>query len=229
MQSLGFAYAIEPVLKRLYPDREEFRSRLNLHMEYFNTQPYLAAFVLGAVARVEEDRAFGRSSTVDVTDLKTSLMAPLGALGDSFFWGALKPFAAVIAVSVLVAGTWWAPWLFLVLYNVWHLTLRAAAFIWGYESSGDVLALVAHYRFTRMARWFKAVTLAVLGGMLGMMPSWLPEFKLPIPAPEIGIVLAGLSITLMLVVVLRKGGSPVKLMLGLAVICLALAYAGIGK
>jgi mannose/fructose/N-acetylgalactosamine-specific phosphotransferase system component IID len=47
MQSLGFSYALLPVLKKLYPDRAEFEARLRLHMEYFNTQPYLAAFILG--------------------------------------------------------------------------------------------------------------------------------------------------------------------------------------
>lgn len=96
MQSLGFAYAIEPVLKKLYPDRTEYEARLRLHLDYFNTQPYLASFILGAVVRMEQDRAAGKETGTDVQDLKTSLMAPLGALGDSFFWGSLKPFAVVI-------------------------------------------------------------------------------------------------------------------------------------
>ena len=99
MQSLGFAYAIEPVLKKLYPDRTEYEARLRLHLDYFNTQPYLASFILGAVVRMEQDRAAGKETGTDVQDLKTSLMAPLGALGDSFFWGSLKPFAVVIQRS----------------------------------------------------------------------------------------------------------------------------------
>ena len=227
MQSLGFAYAIQPVLRRLYPDQEEYRSRLNLHMEYFNTQPYLAAFILGATAKMELERASGRDA--DIPGLKSALMAPLGALGDSFFWGALMPLAAVIAVAVLMAGAWWAPLLFLVLYNTWHVGLRAGVFVWGYQSAGDAVALMSRYSFTKMAKLFKAVSLAVLGGTLGMASNWRPEFTLTASLPGLVNAAAGLVITLVLVVVLRKGGSPVKLMLGLAGICLVLAYLGVGS
>jgi mannose/fructose/N-acetylgalactosamine-specific phosphotransferase system component IID len=71
------------------------------------------------------------------------------------------------------------------------------------------------------------VTLCVLGGILGVLPAWLPEFKLTLPIPEILLALSGMVFTLLLIVLLRKGGSPVKLMLGLAVICLVLAFAGV--
>ena len=57
LQSIGFAYALLPILRKLYPDRTEYASRLNLHTEYFNTQPYLASFILGAVVKLEEERA----------------------------------------------------------------------------------------------------------------------------------------------------------------------------
>jgi PTS system mannose-specific IID component len=229
MQSLGFAYAIQPVLRRLYPDQEEYRSRLDLHMEYFNTQPYLAAFILGATAKLELERASGRGREADIPGLKSALMAPLGALGDSFFWGALMPLAAVIAVAMLMTGAWWAPLLFLVLYNTWHVGLRAGVFVWGYRSAGDAVALMSHYSFTKMAKLFKAVSLAVLGGTLGIASSWRPELKLTASLPGPVNAAAGLVITLVLVVVLRKGGSPVKLMLGLAGVCLVLAYLGVGS
>jgi hypothetical protein len=154
-------------------------------------------------------------------------MAPLGALGDSFFWGALKPMAALTAVAVLMTGAWWAPVLFLALYNVWHLGLRLSMLIWGYTSGGDAVALMARYRFTRMAKRFKVISLSMLGGILGMMPLWRPEFRLEVGAPGVVMMLSGLAVMLVLVACMRRGGSPVKLMLGLAACCLALAYAGV--
>lgn len=227
MQSLGFAFAIMPALKRLYPERDEFASRLRQHMEYFNTQPYLASFILGASIRMEEKRSSGRSTAGDVSALKNTLMAPLGALGDSFFWAALKPLSVLIAVFLLMTGAWWAPILFLVFYNLWHVWLRAAVLLWGYRSSGDVVSLIARYRFTRVARIFKALALVVLGGTIGLFPLWRPEFRPAVPAP--GIITAGSAflITLALAAVLKKGGTPIKLMLGLAAISVALAYAGV--
>ncbi len=226
MQTIGFAYALEPVLRKLYPDPAEYEKRLKAHMEYFNTQPYLASFVLGAAVRLEQNRASGNNTTEDVSGLKTTLMAPLGALGDSFFWGALKPMAAALAVAIILTGFWWAPILFLVVFNAWHLGLRLSMLFWGYTSSGDAVTLLAKYGFTKMARRFKIVSLAVLGGILGMMPLWGPEFK---PSFDNSMVLMalGLAVTLFLVAIARRGGSPVKFMLGLAAICLALAYAGV--
>jgi mannose PTS system EIID component len=227
MQSLGFAFAIEPVLRKLYPDQAEYGSRLRIHLEYFNTQPYLASFILGAVVRMEEDRATGRNVSEDVSSLKAALMAPLGALGDTFFWGALKPFAAVVAVALLLTGHWWAPLLFLVFYNVWHVGLRAGMLFWGYRSGGDATALMARYSLMNMAKRLKLITLAVIGGMIGMIPVWRTEFQPAIRMPILPMELSWLVVTLVLVVILRRGGSPIKLMLGLAALCLALAYSGV--
>lgn len=227
MQSLGFAYALRPVLEKLYPDRAEFESRLTAHMEYFNTQPYLASFILGAVARLEQERAAGRASSEDISRLKAALMAPLGALGDSFFWGSLMPLSSVIAVAFLITGAWWAPLVFLGFYNSWHLAIRAGVLFRGYQSSGDAMDLMVRYRFTKMARLFKAVTLSVLGGILALVASQRPEYRQAAAIPLLGEAGIGLAITVAMASLLWRGGSPIKLMLGLALLCLALAYAGV--
>ncbi len=113
----------------------------------------------------------------------------------------------MIAVALLMTGIWWAPLLFLVLYNSVHVWLRAErAGAGATDSSGDVVALMARYRFTRLARLFKAVSLAVLGGMLGMLPALaagVQALARRCPAPHLAV--AGLLITLVLVAVLRRG------------------------
>jgi mannose/fructose/N-acetylgalactosamine-specific phosphotransferase system component IID len=227
MQALGFAFAVQPVLRKFYPDRKEYQARLKEHLEYFNTQPYFATFILGAIMRKEEDRAAGKDHERDVSSVKIALMAPLGALGDSFFWGALKPFAAIIAAAVLMMGAWWAPILYLFLFNIWHVSLRIGLLMWGYRSGGDAVALLNIYNFTKMARLFKIISLTVLGGILGMMPLWRSELRLEYPLPGVIMAISGIACTIGLVALLRKGGSPIKLMFGLATICLALAYAGV--
>jgi len=227
MQSIGFAYAIEPALRKLYPDPVEYESRLRLHMEYFNTQPYLASYILGAVMRMEEDRVMGRNADGDVSGLKAALMAPLGALGDSFFWGALKPLAAVLAVALLMTGSWWAPLMFLVFYNTWHVGLRAGMLFWGYHSGGDAVALMTRHSLMKTAKRFKLITLTVLGGILGMVPNWRLEFQPAVTWSFFLMALCWLAVTTALAALFRRGGSPIQLMLGLAAFCLALAYAGV--
>ncbi len=227
MQSLGFGYAMEPALRKLYPDEAEYETRLRVHLDYFNTQPSFASFLLGAAVGLEQERATGRNPAADPASLKTSLMAPLGALGDSFFWGALRPFAAVAAVAVYLLGSWWAPILFLVLYNVWHLGFRWGMLLWGFRSRGDAVALMSRYRFTAITRRFKMLSLGMLGGLLGLISLWRAEFR-PVPhAPRLFMTVAALAVTLILVEAMRRGGSPVKFMLGLAAACIGLAYAGV--
>jgi mannose PTS system EIID component len=229
MQSIGFAYVLEPVLRKLYPEQAEYEARLRIHLEYFNTQPYFASFILGAAARMEEDRATGQNAGGDVSGMKAALMAPLGALGDSFFWGALKPFAAVLAVALLMAGYWWAPFLFLALYNVWHVGLRAGMLFWGYRSGGDAVALMARHGFMKMAKRLKVMTVTVLGAIIAMIPEWRPDTLLNGMMSFLPMALSWLVVVLIVVMILRRGVSPIKLMLGLAALCLALAYAGVMK
>ncbi len=88
MQSLGFAYAMLPALKRLYPDPQEYRARLQLHMEYFNTQPYLASFILGAAVRMEEERATGRAPAAgSMPAAEEYLDGAAGSAGGQFLLG----------------------------------------------------------------------------------------------------------------------------------------------
>jgi phosphotransferase system HPr (HPr) family protein len=56
-QGIGWAYCLEPALRRLYPDPSECRARLAEHTAYFNTQPTLASLCLGAVIQLEERRS----------------------------------------------------------------------------------------------------------------------------------------------------------------------------
>jgi hypothetical protein len=98
---------------------------------------------------------------------------------------------------------------------------------WGYRSGGDAMALMARHSLMKMAKRLKRITLAVLGGIIGMVPDWRMEFQPAFSTSILPTAFVWLVVTLVLVVILRRGGSPIKLMLGLAALCLALAYAGV--
>ena len=50
MQNGGWAFALIPALKKLYPNKEDATKALKRHLEFFNTHPYIAAPILGAIA-----------------------------------------------------------------------------------------------------------------------------------------------------------------------------------
>ena len=54
LQSLGFAYAMEPALERIYPAAGDRRLALQRHLGFFNSNPVLAAAILGCAVRMEE-------------------------------------------------------------------------------------------------------------------------------------------------------------------------------
>jgi membrane protein implicated in regulation of membrane protease activity len=60
-----------------------------------------------------------------------------------------------------------------------------------------------------------------------MVPDWSTEFKPDVSLSIPQMPLVWLVVTLVLVAILRLGGSPIKLMLGLAALCIALAFAGV--
>ena len=227
MQSLGFSFAMLPVLRKLYPDAAERGSRIREYMTYFNTQPYMASFILGAASRREKDLAAGRRPPEDITEIKTALAGPLGALGDGLFWGGIKPLAAVLAVTLLLPGMWWAPLFYLVFYNIWHVGARIWLLILGYRSGGDIGAFLNRFPIPVAAQVFKAMTLGVIGCLLGFSSFWVPSAPPAGSLAEALQALLALMVTIALAAILRKGGSPIKLMFILAVASLALTYAGV--
>ena len=49
MQALGFCWAMEPILRRVYPRKEEYVEGLQRHLTFFNTSPIIGApLILGS-------------------------------------------------------------------------------------------------------------------------------------------------------------------------------------
>lgn len=45
LMSLGFCHAMVPILKRLYPDKEDLAAGLTRHMAFFNTENQWGALI----------------------------------------------------------------------------------------------------------------------------------------------------------------------------------------
>ena len=52
--SQGFVYSMLPVLKKLYPDKEQMKEALKRHSEFFNVTPMASTLVMGITAAMEE-------------------------------------------------------------------------------------------------------------------------------------------------------------------------------
>ncbi len=138
MQNLGFAYAIDPALRALYAEPERREEALRRHLGFFNCHPYMAAAIVGGAIHHEERVAAGVEPGAQPLRYKQTLQGPLAAVGDGFFWTALRPFFGAAAAVGALLGGWPAIVGALALYNVIHLTFRFGLFRDGY-AKGDAI------------------------------------------------------------------------------------------
>jgi mannose PTS system EIID component len=163
MQNLGFAMAIIPVIKEWNLSPNDTEGLLTRHLQMFNTHPYFSASIIGSVLRLEEDQLKGGSLSTDTVVIKQSLMGPYAAIGDTFFWGALRPFAAIVACALAYRGYVIAPLVFLLLYIPAHIWVRLKGFIEGYKQGKNGIEFIRVMDLLRVAvriRWFSLIILA---------------------------------------------------------------------
>lgn len=80
----AIAWAMAPVLRKIYKKDEEYKEALNNHFNYFNSTTVMSSVILGATLAVEEKDGIEAKETVQ--SLKTSLMGPFAGVGDTLVW-----------------------------------------------------------------------------------------------------------------------------------------------
>lgn len=195
MLGSGFAYALLPVLRRLYgSEPEALREPVERHMEHFNAHPYLSSLALGAVVRLESE---GVDPQV-VRKLKMAMVGPLGSLGDALVWATVLPGIALAALALLWLGVpvWLAVGVFLVVYNAVHLGMRAWGFRAGRRTGREVGRLLARADlsgWTHRAQPVVVVLLgllvgAVIGGGRGLVEAGTPWLILAVAGFVVGLL-----------------------------------------
>jgi len=165
MQNLGFAHAITPALDDLYPDRGERAKAVLRHLEFFNCHPYMAAAILGGAVRLEERVAAGETPPEVVSRFKRTLGPPFAAVGDGFFWLALRPAAALLAAATEPLLGLGCVLVFLFLYNAVHLPARVWLFFTGYARAEGVVDAVARAHLASGTPLLKACGAALAGAL----------------------------------------------------------------
>lgn len=215
-QGVGWAYALLPALKQLYPDKATRCERLAEHTAYFNTQPTLASLALGAVAQLEEQRAAGGGpDAAAMVRIKNVLGSTLAAMGDRLFWFSLRPFAAALAVLVAITrpASPLAAFVMFVTYASLHLGMRFSGVAWGYHEGPSVLTGVLRTRLE------SAVVLLAYAGciVLGVLVAWgLAPGGEPRSIAVQSALAAGLGLGL--ITAQRARPSPTQWALGLGIL-----------
>ena len=218
MQNVGFAYSILPALRDRYGSRpEEFSRALKRHLEFFNTHPAMAAVILGAAIRLEERVAAGEEDPRAVGTFKVGLMGSLGAIGDSYFWGALKPMASVAGAILAFVHPLLGIATLLLLYNSSHLVLRFRGYAAGIGGEEGAVRFLKSAGFTARTEDRKMIA-AILGGAYAGVVGSQAAFLFGGAWLELGVFLVAALTVHLFTVFLRKAVSPSEVLLLLLLI-----------
>lgn len=128
LQSLGFIYTLITSGKKI---------RIKRHFDCFNTHPYMAGFVIGAVLGIEESKKHLLAEHLRRS--KAALQSAFASVGDLFFWNLLRPALGIISVVLTLKFGIIGPIFFLISYNAIHIYARFVGIAEGYKKKANVI------------------------------------------------------------------------------------------
>jgi mannose/fructose/N-acetylgalactosamine-specific phosphotransferase system component IID len=176
MIGLGFCYSAIPIAKRLCRDEAEQEDFLRRHMAFFNAHPYFVSWCLGAVAKLEQEARWKKWQDLGpISIFKDRLTGPLGVIGDNLFWTGLKPLSAGVGVLIALVAGWLALPLFLILYNIPHLLIRARGLVQSYRKGFDIVSNLSLRRYQKWLQTISTLGIVVAGLCTAAAAKWASE------------------------------------------------------
>lgn len=216
MQNMGFVMSMVPALREWNLSPKKTQEILTRHLQVFNTHTYLSGPVLGSVLRLEEE-SLGVEGGSDSIAVKQSLMGPYAAIGDTFFWGALRPFAVCVACILAYQGFIIAPLAFLLLYTPAHFLVRFRGFFEGYRRGKQGIVFIRELDLPSVAgriRWCLLIVLASAASIIATGQHFSSLF-LPL---RLEMILGVIAIILVCFLLLKRKFSQFYILYGAAII-----------
>ena len=232
MQAAGWLFGLNPSLRKIHKNDTDMSRSMQLHMEFFNTHPFLVSFIMGVVLAMERNKE--RLSVIRA--IKVAMMGPLGGIGDALFWLTLLPICAALGVSLAMEGSIMGPILFLLLFNAVHFGLRFGLAHYGYNAGSKAIGALKEHtqKFSHAAT---IVGLTVVGGLIASFVRLQLTAVVEVGKASINLQqdlfdpimpkLLPLVFTMIVFSFIRKGTSPLKIIGGIVVMGVAGAYFGV--
>ncbi|MCG8608076.1 PTS system mannose/fructose/sorbose family transporter subunit IID [bacterium] len=183
MLGLGYCACLMPFLKKRISGQTERSDFLKRNLGFFNTHPYMASWILGAVMKLEDQHV--DSSQID--RFKKRLSSSLAAVGDQLFWSDFKSLSVMLAALCALYNAWTAIPVFLIVYNLPHFIMRIKGLREGYRRGFDVIKVISMQKFRPLLDALLK-TNAVVAGLLLV---FLAKSNLVGRVPELVAFVAG--------------------------------------
>ncbi|MFI6096428.1 PTS system mannose/fructose/sorbose family transporter subunit IID [Lentzea sp. NPDC051213] len=162
MQGLGFAYAMEPVLRRLYPEKQDYVQGLQRHMQFFNTSVLVGGpLILGSTIALEEAR-----SPESAEGTKVALMGPLAGIGDTLVFAIYNSIIFTVGASLALQGNWLGPAFTILMVLVPYALVRRWQFRFAYREGKRLAGRLATGALEPLSQGATVLGFVVLGGFI---------------------------------------------------------------
>lgn len=168
MQAIGFCVSLLPVLRKVYKDdKPAMAAAMKRHLEFFNTQPFLATPIMGITAAMEEKKANGADiSDQTISGVKVGLMGPLAGVGDPIFWGTLRPVLAALGAGIALTGSIMGPLIFFLVFNAIRLATNWYGVMYGYSKGTELVDEMGGNKMRFLTEGSSVLGLLVMGALV---------------------------------------------------------------
>ena len=164
MQNGGFVYTLIPAIKKLYPSKEDRAAALKRHLEFFNTQPFMANPIFGVTLALEEEIA--NIDDAAISGVKIGMMGPLAGAGDPLFWFTLRPIFLSLGASLAISGNILGPIVFFVLWNAMVAAVKWYSQEFGYKAGTAITDDLSGNLLQQVTRGASMMGMFVIGALI---------------------------------------------------------------
>lgn len=171
LQALGYCNSMIDILKKLYPNKDDFAQALQRHLTMYNTEANWGSIINGISIALEEGASKQGSedqaqTTELVTGLKAGLMGPLAGIGDTLDFGTLRPIVMGICIPFVMSGSVFAA-LVPLIYQVAYMFFCGKALIGlGYRKGKESIVEILHSgEIQRLIDGFSMFGLLMMGAL----------------------------------------------------------------
>ncbi|MGK3205851.1 PTS system mannose/fructose/sorbose family transporter subunit IID [Amycolatopsis sp. MEPSY49] len=162
MQALGFAYSMEPALRRLYPEKADYVAGLQRHLQFFNTSVLVGGpLILGSSVALEE-----AGTPKSAASTKVALMGPMAGIGDTVVFALYNSIVFTMGASWALQGNWLGPAFAAVMVLVPYALIRRWQFGFAYREGKRLAGRLAAGALARVAQGATVLGFVVLGGFI---------------------------------------------------------------
>ena len=241
MEGMTYAYAMLPVINEVYKDNPELQTEAFVrNTEFFNTHAAAAGLNLGLSYALERERSQAPEAITGemITNIKTSLMGPLAAVGDSIFFNCIRVISAGVGMSLASQGNPLGVVLFVAIYGGAFLAVKWYLLNLGYSLGTE--AITAAFK-SGIVGWLSdsacCMGLIMVGSLVSSMVSISTPLVIPMGAgaemvvQDIfdgimpGILKIGLLFLIMNLV--RKKVKPIFIIFGILIVSVIGSFFGV--